>query len=114
MGEMLAFAAGTQFISALISEPKKEMDAYNNAKSICDQIPIVQKQIDDISDLRTKLAGATEIEQDTLTKIVGLNSEIQARIKSVQIEQKQFSTRLLISIVVNIMITAMLGIFLFS
>jgi hypothetical protein len=114
MAEMAAFAMGTQFVSACISEPGKEIAAFNTAQSICDQIPIVTKQIQDVMDLRTAIATAKTVDADTSAKIIELNSEIGAKILSLKSEQKKFDIKLLISIVTNIIIVAIVGIFLFS
>ena len=43
-----------------------------------------------------------------------LNSNISAEIASMTAEKKKFSIKILISIVTNILIVAMMGIFLFS
>jgi len=117
MGELavaVGVAMATQFLSAAITEPKKETDAYKNAKDICDQIPKVQKQIDDVIDLRTKIATATVLEKDTQQKIIELSTEIKARMNSISEMQGKFKLRILISVIRNIIIVAIMGIFLYS
>lgn len=111
---VLGVAFITQFASAAISEPQREKNAYDQAKDICDQIPIVQGQINDIINLREEIAKSGQVEGDTQSKIIELNSTIQARMNSVVDEQKKFKTRILISLVTNILLVAIIGIFLFS
>jgi len=106
--------AVTQAFSAAVTEPGKENAAYKDAQDICNQIPIVQKQIDDMIDLRTKIATATVIEEDTQQKIIELSTEIKARMNSISEMQGKFKLRILISVIRNIIIVAIMGIFLFS
>lgn len=114
MAGLLASLAGMQFLSAVVSEPKKEMDAYQNAKDICDQLPIVQGQIDAVVDLRTQISSATqELQADTEAKIVALNTGIKARINSIKEMQTKFKMRVLITVITNILLISVIGFFLF-
>ena len=103
-----------QVATACVTEPKKEIDAYENAFDICKQLPIVQKQIDDIIDLRTKIAASKMVEADTQQKILELNTEISARINSISEMKKKFKIRIFINIISNIVLVAFIAVFLFS
>ena len=105
---------GTQLASALVSEPGKAIRQRDTDNAICDKITVTNTQIDAINNLRVALAGAKEVESDTASKIIALNSTISAEIASMTAEKKKFSIKILISIVTNILIVAMMGIFLFS
>ena len=111
---MVEAIIGMQLATACVTEPKKEIDAYENALDICKQIPIVQKQIDDMIDLRTQIAKASVIEQDTQQKIIELSTEIRARMNSISEMKNKFKFRILISIVRNIVLVAFIAVFLYS
>jgi hypothetical protein len=113
-GLFFGICFATQLTSALISEPGKAQKQRDADNAICDKIKVTNTQIDAINTLRVELAGAKAVEPDTASKIISLNSTISAEIASMNAEKKKFSIKIFISIITNIIITAILGIFLFS
>jgi hypothetical protein len=108
-------ASATQMISAAITGFSSIKDQQDTDNEICKKIDVTNALTSNVQTLINNLATVkTTIDPDIQQDILDLSGKIESEINAMKVEKKKFSTKILITLITNILLVAIVGIMLFS
>lgn len=111
---MLIFTIGTQLLGAGLAYNDDVANEIARQKGICDAIDATNDQIGKISTLLADVVAAKTVSAQNDELISQLSDTLSATIKNINDLKKQFYQKLLIMLVTNIVIVAVISIYIIN
>ena len=111
---MIVFTMGVQLISAGIAYNDDVANEIARQKGICDAIDATNDQIGKISTLLADVVAAKTVSSQNDELISQLSDTLSATVKNINDLKKQFMQKLLIMLVTNILIVAVISIYIIN
>jgi len=107
---MLLEIIGMQLAASITSSIVGMGDEKKRDQNICNQLTNTKASLDKINTLLEKVGSTQDLQKITSEKINDLVDTVNQQKKNLQNSKKTFRTKLLISIIINIVITAIVAI----